>query len=197
MTKPLVVVFARRPGYGAVKTRLARDIGNGEALRFYRNTLTRIVRKFTLDPRFETALAVTPDRAAAERIWPAGVRATGQGAGDLGRRMMRALASAGARPVVVIGSDIPEIRPGHAVAAFRALAAKPFVLGPARDGGYWLIGARHPFMVRERTLDGVRWSSAATMADTIVRLGDVAVLADVLDDVDDGDAYRRFVARTR
>lgn len=197
MTKPLVVVFARRPGYGAVKTRLARDIGNGEALRFYRNTLTRIVWKFANDRRFETVLAVTPDRATVEPIWPAGVCAIGQGAGDLGRRMTRALTSAGARPAVVIGSDIPDIEPGHAAAAFRALASKPFVLGPARDGGYWLIGARHPFLALERVLDGVRWSSAATMADTIARLGEVAVLPHVLDDVDDGDAYRRFVARTR
>ncbi len=197
MTKPLVVVFARRPGYGAVKTRLARDIGVGEALRFYRNTLARTVRRLSCDRRFETVLAVTPDIAAGEPIWPAGVRATGQGRGDLGRRMLRALISAGARPAVVIGSDIPDIASTHIAAAFAALASKPYVLGPARDGGYWLIGVRYPFLVRERTLDGVRWSSAATMADTIARLGEVAVLPDVLDDVDDGDAYRRFVARIR
>jgi glycosyltransferase A (GT-A) superfamily protein (DUF2064 family) len=81
--------------------------------------------------------------------------------------------------------------------AFAALARKPFVLGPARDGGYWLIGARHPARLSDDALDGVRWSAPETMQDTIDRLIEVAVLPAVLDDVDDGGAYRRMPTRTR
>jgi rSAM/selenodomain-associated transferase 1 len=198
MAKPLVVIFARAPRYGAVKTRLARDIGAAETIRFYRNTLTRLVRRIGRDQRFETILAVTPDAAASERgLWPGGVYVTGQGQGDLGRRMMRALRRAGQRPALVTGSDIPEISAHHLADAFAALGGKPFVLGPARDGGYWLIGARHPSRLREDMLDGVRWSAPHTMQDTIERLGEVAVLRAVLDDVDDGSTYRRLAARTR
>jgi glycosyltransferase A (GT-A) superfamily protein (DUF2064 family) len=122
---------------------------------------------------------------------------TGQGRGDLGRRMMRALRLAGSRPAIVIGSDIPAITAEHLRDAFAALGRKPFVLGPARDGGYWLIGARHPLRLREDALDGVRWSAPQTMADTVARLGEVAVLPSVLDDVDDGGSYRRTATRRR
>jgi uncharacterized protein len=95
----------------------------------------------------------------------------------------------------VIGSDIPDISAAHAASAFRALGRAPFVLGPARDGGYWLIGARHPQQMRSNVLDNVRWSGAHTMQDTADRLGEVAVLDAVLDDIDDGAAYRRNLMR--
>lgn len=109
--------------------------------------------------------------------------------------MVRALRGAGTQSAIVIGSDIPDIATAHLAAAFDALGRAPFVLGAARDGGYWLIGARHPQQLRSDVLDGVRWSSAQTMRDTIERLGDVAVLDTVLEDVDDGDAYRRYRSR--
>jgi glycosyltransferase A (GT-A) superfamily protein (DUF2064 family) len=105
--------------------------------------------------------------------------------------MVRALRRAGSRPAVVIGSDVPDITPAHIHAAFAALGRQPYVLGPARDGGYWLIGAEHPLRMQVKMLAGVRWSSPNAMQDTIERLGDVALLDDVLDDVDDGAAYRR------
>jgi rSAM/selenodomain-associated transferase 1 len=191
MARPLVVVFARSPRYGAVKTRLAREIGNAETLRFYRNTLARLVRATARDRRFDTVLSVTPDSAMSGH-WPRGVRVVPQGSGDLGRRMIRALRSAGCRPAIVIGSDIPALSPAHIVLAFRALGRAPAVLGPARDGGYWLIGARHPPKLRSDVLDGVRWSSASALSDSAARLGDVTVLDIMLDDVDSGEAYRAF-----
>jgi hypothetical protein len=193
MAKPLVVIFARRPRYGAVKTRLARDIGNGEALRFYRNVLTRLVRAIASDARFEAVLAVTPDAAVHDPdLKGLGVGMAAQGPGDLGRRMIRALRAGGARPAVVIGSDIPALASGHVAEALHALGRAPVVLGPARDGGYWLIGARHPLQLRPDVLDGVRWSSRHTLSDSAARLGRVAVLDTVLDDIDDGAAYRRL-----
>jgi rSAM/selenodomain-associated transferase 1 len=203
MAKPLVVIFARRPRYGAVKTRLARDIGDGEALRFHRNVLTRLVRAIAGDARFEAALAVTPDAALRDPgLRQLGVGLAAQGAGDLGRRMIRALRSGGARPVMVIGSDIPALAPRHLVEAVHALGRAPVVMGPARDGGYWLIGARHPMRLRPDALDGVRWSSRNTLSDSAARLGRVAILDTVLDDVDDGASYSRlqttaFSASTR
>ncbi len=193
MAKPLVVIFARAPRYGAVKTRLAREIGADETLRFYRYALVNLVRRIAADPRFDVVLSTTPD--AAHDGWPRGVQRIVQGAGDLGQRMIRALRTAGARPAVVIGSDIPDITTAHIRSAFAALGGAPFVLGPASDGGYWLIGARHPQRLRAGALDGVRWSSPLAMKDTIARLGTVAVLTTVLDDIDDGAAYRRFRSR--
>ena len=189
MTKPLVVIFARAPRYGAVKTRLARDIGATDTLRFYKRTLDLIVRRLRRDPRFEVALAITPDHARAG--FPPGLALIPQERGDLGQRMVRALRRAGSRPAVVIGSDVPDITRAHIHAAFAALGRRPYVLGPARDGGYWLIGAKHPLRMQPKVLGGVRWSGPNAMQDTIERLGDVALLDDVLDDIDDGTAYRR------
>ncbi len=192
MAKPLVVIFARAPRYGAVKTRLARDIGASETLRFYRFVLGDLVRRVQGDPRFDLVLAVTPDHVRDG--WPS-APIVAQGHGDLGRRMVRALRAAGTRPAVVIGSDIPDVTVAHLTSAFGALGRAPLALGAARDGGYWLIGARHPQHLRGDVLDGVRWSSAHTMQDTVDRLGDVAVLDTVLDDIDDGAAYQRYLSR--
>lgn len=192
MAKPLVVIFARSPRYGAVKTRLARDIGAVETLRFYRFMLCALVRRLQGDARFDLVVAATPDHVRDG--WPP-ASIVAQGNGDIGRRMVRALRAAGARPAVVIGSDIPDITAAHLARAFCALGRAPFVLGAARDGGYWLIGARHPQQLPSDVLDGVRWSSAYTMQDSIDRLGDVAVLDTVLDDIDDGAAYRRHLSR--
>ena len=196
MAKPVVFVFARAPQYGTVKTRLARDIGAGEALRFYRSVLAGLVRRLARDSRFDIVIAVTPDLSAQSgALSNYGVRTIRQGSGDLGQRMLRALRSAGRCPAIVIGSDIPGITGSHVARAFVRMRSARVVLGPARDGGYWLIGAHHPLRIRERMLDGVRWSSTHALADTTVRLGDVAVLTDVLDDIDDGAAYRRLMHR--
>lgn len=192
MARPLVVVFARAPRYGAVKTRLAREIGAAEALRFYRNVLTGSIRRVRDDARWETVLCVTPDAAAGgARHWP--LRATAQGSGDLGRRMVRALRHAGSRPAVIVGSDIPGLESRHIAAAFKALRRGPFVLGPARDGGYWLVGSRCGAPMAPDVLDGVRWSSAHALADTVIRLRDATILDTILEDIDDGAAYRKFV----
>ena len=198
MVRPLVIVFARAPRYGAVKTRLARDIGAAETLRFYRGALGGLIWRLSRDARWDVALCVTPDAASRESgLWPSGVARSTQGTGDLGRRMIRALRGAGNRPAVVIGSDIPDIGPQHVAAALKALGAAPFVFGPARDGGYWLIGARHPARLRKTVLDGVRWSNVSTLDDSLQRLAGAKVLPIVLDDIDDGAAFDAFRARSR
>src|SRR6202035_2817994 len=84
--KDTVIVFARAPRLGAVKRRLARDIGDRAALRFHTATLTRLLRGLIAEKRFRTVLAITPDRA-----WVSfQVKQISQGGGDLGVRMHRA-----------------------------------------------------------------------------------------------------------
>lgn len=196
MAKPLVIVFARAPRYGAVKTRLARDIGAAEALRFYRSALARLIRCVGRDARWETILSVTPDQTASQRgLWPTGVRVVPQGAGDLGRRMVDALRAARPRPAVVIGSDLPGLDAAHLAAAFHAVGSAPLLFGPARDGGYWLIGARVSAPLPRAILDGVRWSSPHALQDSIAKVTGAVVLDAVLDDIDDGAAYKRVIDR--
>ncbi len=195
MARPVLFIFARAPAYGAVKTRLARDVGAAEALRFQRNALRAVIRRFGASPRFDVVLAITPGRRLSDPAFPRGLARVDQGRGDLGQRMLRTLRLAGRRPALLIGSDIPEAQARHLDEALRALARARFVLGPTEDGGYWLIGARMPWLVTPRLLDGVRWSSRHALADTSAMLGDVALLSETLSDVDDGESLSRLKLR--
>jgi len=179
-----LVVMVKAPRPGRVKTRLARDIGPVAAAWWYRHACRRLFRRLA-DPRWALVLAVSPDAAAQSRVWPPGLARLGQGRGDLGARMTRLLAAFAPGPVVLVGSDIPGLGPAHVARAFAALGRAEAVLGPATDGGFWLIGARGRVALRRGLLDGVRWSTPCALADTRAALGDVRVaLADVLADVD-------------
>jgi rSAM/selenodomain-associated transferase 1 len=193
-----LVIFAKAPSLGRVKRRLAAGIGALAALRFQRDNTARLLRRVALDRRWHCWLALTPDRyASGPRFWPVPCRRIAQGSGDLGRRMARPFARLPAGPIIVIGSDIPAIAPHHIAAAFRLLGEDDLVFGPAKDGGYWLVGARRRPLPRG-LFDAVRWSTAHALADTLanvpgrLRVGSAATL----DDVDDEPAYRRFVRRS-
>ena len=182
MTRLTLILFVRLPRLGTGKRRLARDIGAVGALRFERLMLARSRRRLGRDQRWRLVLAVTPDRAA--RHWPG---AMPQGGGNLGIRMRRAMAACGSGPVVLVGSDIPGPTASHIGAAFRLLGRHDVVFGPARDGGFWLVGCRH----RPPDFGTVRWSSRYALSDTLANLPKSLSVgfAATLDDVDDGDAY--------
>ena len=188
-----LVIFARLPRLGTGKRRLAADIGPVAALRFQRSALSALIRHLGRDPRWTTWLAVTPPRGGP---WPAGIRVVAQPEGDLGRRMAGVASMLPPGPVVIVGSDIPDIRARHIVAAFQQLGDHDAVFGPASDGGYWLAGLRR----RPRFTDpfrNVRWSCPHTLSDTLANLeGHRTTLMDTLDDIDDGAALRRFHRRT-
>lgn len=181
--KPHLVVFAREPRIGRVKSRLGRGIGAVRATFWYRRQLAALLRRLGPPASWHCHLYITPDTARFAPHWPRGWTRRSQGSGDLGQRMRRALATAGRGPVVLIGSDIPAVRPALVRAAFRALGRAEVVVGPASDGGYWLIGvsgrrAPAPF-------GRVRWSSAHALDDTLAgfargrRVARVAMLNDV------------------
>ena len=184
-----VVVFARAPRLGTVKRRLARDIGDRSALRLHQSVLMALLRDLTGCRRFDVVLAVTPDLAHV-RV-PSGVGRIGQGRGDLGERMARALGRF--RRVALMGCDIPCAHAGDVRAAFRSLGRADAVFGPATDGGYWLIavGPRRPSDLFGKT----RWSTEHALADTLRqfrnhRVGFIRTLSDV-DTVAD---YQRHLA---
>jgi len=176
--------MAKVPAAGLVKTRLARQIGPTAATGFYRHVLHAVVGRLAADPRWRTVLAVSPDTAMASRALPATAARVGQGRGDLGERLCRAFERRGPGPVVVIGTDIPAIRPAHIAAAFRKLGSRRAVFGPAPDGGFWLIGLQRTRRV-PRLFGSVRWSTEHALADCRAPFaaGDVGLVA-TLSDVD-------------
>jgi len=191
-----LVIFARAPQTGRVKRRLGGEIGMSEAARFYRRLLDEQIRRMTRDPRWTVWLFVTPDTALQHPAWrlvPVSRRKP-QRQGDLGRRMKGPFLTLPAGPVVLVGSDIPEMRASHIARAFALLGGHDLVFGPARDGGFWLLGARRVRPLPRSLFDGVRWSTSTALADTLAGLPRhvTTALAETLDDVDDADALRRL-----
>jgi uncharacterized protein len=189
-----LVVFLRAPRLGRVKSRLATGIGALAALRFYRLATAQLLWRLAHDRRWRCHVWITPDRAARRPPWRVAAQWQGQGGGDLGRRITRVFRLLPPGPAVIIGSDIPAIRPAHIAAAFRALGSHEAVFGPASDGGYWLVGLRRRPRVPHRLFEHVRWSSEHALADTragLPREMSVALL-EVLEDVDDAGAYARW-----
>ena len=99
-------------------------------------------------------------------------------------RMARMLRRARGGPACVIGADIPGVTRPRIAEAFDALGSHDAVFGPAPDGGYWLIGLKHPAVQPPEFLHAVRWSTDHALADSIATLKDhriarVATLRDV------------------
>jgi uncharacterized protein len=167
--EPALIVFARSPEPGRVKTRLAPLLGEEGAARLH----AQLVQKTLMTARAAGCANVHLYCASSLKSFffrkmqkRFGVQLCSQGRGDLGERMYRALRR---HPgAILIGSDCPALRPADLRAAARALrAGADAVLAPAEDGGYALIGVRRA----ARTLfDGVAWGSERVLAQTRRRL---------------------------
>ncbi|MBT7942978.1 MAG: glycosyltransferase, partial [Alphaproteobacteria bacterium] len=182
-----LIIFAKTPRMGTVKTRLAADIGLVSATAFARRTLHDVAGRLAKDPRWRCWLAVSPDTAANEpKRWPRVHGLVRQGAGDLGRRMAGVAHRMPTGPVVIIGTDVPAIRPHHIADAFTALGSHDAVFGPAHDGGYWLVGLKRRPVFKD-IFQGVRWSTEQALSDTIANLPHrwSHALLETLDDIDD------------
>jgi rSAM/selenodomain-associated transferase 1 len=195
--RPQVIVFARAPVLGAVKRRLARSIGDAAARRSYVEITRSVLDRLAGWAQWRLALAVTPDRFARRgRFWPDAIGRVPQKGGDLGQRMERALLLAVTRPAIIVGSDVPGIDARHIRAALAALGDHDIVFGPATDGGYWLVGVRHPRLARG-LFRNVRWSSAHALADTLANVARRrrVKLIEPLEDVDDDASWQRWSRR--
>jgi uncharacterized protein len=184
--------MAKVPVMGRVKTRLAREIGAVEAVRFYRHTLAAVLARLGRDARWQTSISIAPDTGIGSATWPLHLRLQRQGGGDLGQRMQRAMSNGGPGPVIIIGTDIPAITPANIAHAFSVLNGHDAVFGAAPDGGYWLAGLRRCPRILS-PFGAVRWSSATTLSDTAANLAGRAVgYTATLPDVDNAAEFKRY-----
>lgn len=194
------MVFARAPQLGRVKTRLAATVGAERALRIYASLAERVVASLAAGGAWELVVRCAPDDGCEDVArWLGGrLRIEPQGDGDLGARMARALSAelaAGARRVVIVGTDCPDVGPEVVQRAFGALQAHDLVYGPATDGGYYLVGARRPVPA---VFTGVPWSTAETLAASLERArhaGYSVRLLEMLSDIDTEEDWRTWRAR--
>ena len=186
--------MVKEPRPGRVKTRLGRDIGNIAATWWFRHQVRGLLRRMR-DPRWRLILAVAPDTSLSRcREWPGDLAWIPQGRGDLGDRMSRLFREAPVGPTIIIGADIPGVTRARIWAAFQALGHAPSVVGPAPDGGYWLVGLKRTSAVSPGLFSSVRWSSRYALEDTIKTLPGPVGFVDELQDVDtkaDLDHLRR------
>ncbi len=155
-----LAVFAKAPVPGQVKTRLRPAVDDAQAARlaaaFVRDTLGKAAR---LGPPVTVYFA--GDRALLEPLAPPGVHWVAQGGGDLGARMACVPA-----PCLLLGADSPHLPLSLLRAALAAVPNYDVVLGPADDGGYYLLGLRAP---QPALFNGIAWGTSEVLAQTLAK----------------------------
>jgi len=194
-----LIVYAKRPLPGYAKTRLGTDIGDEQAAGVY----ARLLYAYLLDLLCADLAEMSVDTvelsvaaASVEKLFSDAFPeflVHPQVAGDLGQRMEASFEqafAAGAEAVVLTGSDIPGLNSQIVRAAFDALDASPVVIGPASDGGYYLIGMRAP---GAPLFEGVEWSSERVLAQTEALAGAHGLVVARLSEQHDVDTVEDLV----
>ena len=167
MSRETLIVFTRFPVAGRAKTRLIPLLGDAGAAQLQREMTEHVLaRVWPLVIRRGVKLEVRFDDGSERdmRRWLGrGLKFRPQGGGDLGARMGRATKDAfeaGAQAVVVIGADCPDLNAAVVGRAFDSLRAHPLVFGPAKDGGYYLIGLH---AAQPQLFEGIAWGTGAVL----------------------------------
>ena len=194
---PKLIAFVRAPRPGQVKTRLAKTLGGEAAAEAYKAMMDHLFKN--LKSLRGVEFRFTPDLARNEfgRWLRPGWRLAAQGPGDLGARLARAFQESfarGSRPVVVIGSDCPAVVPGDIASAWRLLVTNDIVLGPATDGGYWLVGLRRP---HSGLFKYIPWSTSAVLETTLRRASQASLTVHLLRTLGDIDTVEDWIEFTR
>ncbi len=164
----ILLIFVKNPIPGQVKTRLARTMGDEKAADIYRFLLGK-TRQVALDTPTDRRWLFYADGVPAEDdIWPTELfEKYAQCPGDLGERMADAFQrafAAGGKHVIIIGSDCPELTVEILEEAFAALDTRDAIIGPARDGGYYMLGMNR--FIPE-LFQGIAWSTPAVLEQTL------------------------------
>lgn len=176
---PIVALFAKYPRAGEAKTRLAPLLGDAGAANLHRLLVERTLATMR---RSGLPLAVHYSGAAEAEFaaWLGDdLCYVAQGDGDLGDRLARV-----EPPAFVLGADIPGLTAGHLQAAASALEQVPVVIGPASDGGYYLLGLAQPQPELWRAMP---WGTDAVLTETRARLDAAGTPYRLLETLDDCD----------
>ncbi|WP_340199835.1 TIGR04282 family arsenosugar biosynthesis glycosyltransferase [Ascidiimonas sp. W6] len=202
MTKRALLIFTRNPVIGKVKTRLAKTVGDQTALDIYTFLLERTVQVTT--PIVASKFVYYSEEIKKEDIWNAsGYTKKLQKGAHLGIRMLNAFKEAfedDYQSMLIIGSDMYDITPAHINDAFRQLEANDVVIGPAEDGGYYLLGLTS--LIPE-IFENKKWGTSTVLKDTLAqlttkkihlleRLNDI----DIYEDIENHHAFKPFLKPT-
>ncbi len=181
----LLMIFARNPVKGKVKTRLAADLGEEEALVVYKELLKHT--KTVCEQVSVDKIVFYSDFIEMEDVWTGEgffkVEQHGEGLGERMRNAFFAAFEAGNSPVIIIGTDCFELTSAIISEAFEKLKESDVVVGPALDGGYYLLGMKKYL---PQLFDGIQWSTATVCQETLNKCHELnacvtklSVLADI------------------
>jgi uncharacterized protein len=190
-----LIIFVKAPRPGEVKTRLAKALGKDGACAAYRKLVETLLSNLKKVSEVELCYSPADAQSEIEPWLRSGWQAVPQTEGNLGARLSAAFArsfASGPERVVIIGSDCPYVTRKDIDEAFENLASRDLVVGPATDGGYWLIGLRQP---QPTLFERIPWSSENVLAETLSRarsLGLKMHLLRLLSDVDTPQDWEDF-----
>jgi len=198
-SKKAIIIFTRNPELGKCKTRLAATVGDEKALEIY---------KFLIAHTVEITTYLKADKFVyySEKVhhndfWDSETfRKKVQEGDDLGVRMHNAFSevfSLGYEKAIIIGSDMYDMVTQDIENAFEGLSDKDFVIGPAEDGGYYLLGMKE---VKSAVFKNKIWGTDTVLKDTLADLKDEKVLSltekndvDYYEDIKDVEAFQPFL----
>ena len=188
-----LLIFIRNPVRGRVKSRVARTAGEEAALNIYLALLGH-TRSVCVEVEAARLLFYSDDIGYGDE-WPEALfeKSLQQGE-DLGARMLQAFetALAGHRRAVIVGSDCPAITPGLIHQAFDLLGTHELVVGPAADGGYYLLGMCRP---QAALFENIAWGTGEVFAQTMesaARIGLTSAVLPILPDIDCEADWERY-----
>ena len=200
-TDSLLIIFTRNPEFGKCKTRLAATTGDESALEIYKFLLQHTV-SITKDLEVDKEVYYSV-KVRENDIWDSKVYTKKQQQGkDLGLRMNHAFKQAfdaGYKKVIIIGSDMYDLSQQDIELAFKELGNHDFVIGPAEDGGYYLIGMK---FLNSSVFLNKKWGTDTVLAETLEDLKNENIKqlelrndVDYYEDIKDIEAFKKFLPK--
>ena len=191
--KNLLLVFTRNPELGKVKTRLAKTIGDEAALKTYKILLkhtANVIEKIACDKAIYYSVKVRENDG-----WSESFQKHKQEGNDLGIRMYNAFKKgfeSGYKKVVIVGSDLFDLEEKHINKAFEELTNNDVVIGPAEDGGYYLLGLKKE---NKAIFQNKNWGTSTVLNDTLQNLKEHSI--SYLEELNDIDTYEDLEKNTK
>lgn len=197
--KNVLIIFVKYPEPGKVKTRIARELGDERAAKIYSHMAGTIIKEVSSSDCYRSVIFFDPPEREKEiKGWIGSGSFIPQRGNTLGERISNAFGavfSRGADKAVIIGTDCPDVSQETVEDAFGSLAEKDAVLGPAEDGGYYLLGLRSHAPEIFRDID---WSTDRVLDQSIKRINErrlslklLETLTDI-DTVNDLSKYHKY-----
>jgi rSAM/selenodomain-associated transferase 1 len=200
MNKNLIIIFTRNPELGKVKTRLAKDIGTENALEIY---------KILLNHTFEIVANINTQKwifysenINEDQLFDENFEKKLQKGNDLGEKMKNAFEegfNAGFQKIVIIGSDLIDLENSDFKLAFESLDTNDVVIGPALDGGYYLLGLKENY---HQIFNDKKWGTDTVLEDTLndfknqkVKLLNVKNDIDTIEDIKNIQIFKKYLKK--